>query len=543
MTTLYQHLAPFIVVPILLSIASFNAGWAYSTLTPQRTEAIEDILPYFSQIDALMQTSSKDSAAAIELSCLKNLDKNWLQQAQFTTVAALPWRGYHRGSNAGNTIDVFAEYAYYKGKFCKIASFFHRQDVALMLLDVPGKPTVIVLNRAAAVFNSKGVSSNMQLFSLSNTHPVPPKRSAMSRAVTQELIPDWIQGEYISTERKSIVEIWRTPAPVILRDSMIKMLDRSWKLYTVHEIPVPGETKATMYRMLAFNRAGQPAYFTLRRVGGYWRLRLNLEQSDKLGQDFYELRLHAKAQHLNGRYVGFAIQSFFLLNIVFGLYSLNKSRKLTRQRDHANLALTGLRARLNPHFLFNTLGSIQDLLNQQDFVAANRYFSEMAQLLRYVVDAAAHERVLLKDELDALNKYCSLEALRTPFEYSFEVNPKVDLENTEIPSMLLQPFVENAILHGLRPGDQPKQLKLKVTLDRSDHLIIVILDSGIGIEESRRRNYLKEPKRSHQGMALTDQRIDWLNVGKTDLIELEIQDRRRISPDQTGTKVRLSIPL
>ena len=121
----------------------------------------------------------------------------------------------------------------------------------------------------------------------------------------------------------------------------------------------------------------------------------------------------------------------------------------------------------------------------------------------------------------------------------------VDLENVEIPTMLLQPFVENAILHGLRPSNGPKNLRIKVEQHSHQMLNIAIEDSGIGIEEAQRcqQNRDPDPKRGHQGMAMTNQRIDWLNVGKSEKIALHIQDRNQISPTHTGTLVQLSIPL
>ena len=159
------------------------------------------------------------------------------------------------------------------------------------------------------------------------------------------------------------------------------------------------------------------------------------------------------------------------------------------------------------------------------------------------MDSAAHEFVLLKDELEALRKYCCLEALRTPFDFSIQVDPLVDQENVEIPTMLLQPFVENAILHGLRPSHGPKNLCIKVEQRSPQLLNIAIEDSGIGIEEALRRQQNRDPNRGHQGMAMTNQRIDWLNVGKSEKIALHIQDRNQISPTHTGTLVQLSIPL
>jgi sensor histidine kinase YesM len=146
------------------------------------------------------------------------------------------------------------------------------------------------------------------------------------------------------------------------------------------------------------------------------------------------------------------------------------------------------------------------------------------------------------EQLAALKKYCSLEALRTPFDYHFDIRSEIDLQNTEIPTMLLQPFVENAILHGLRPSSIPKDLQISMWPEGEDRIGISIVDNGIGIEESRDRQ-LANYKRSHQGISTTQKRIELLNIGKKQKIVLKITDRSQLKPNQTGTLVQLSIPV
>lgn len=544
MTTHHQYIIKFFCIALFM-IGSITIGWAQSDLDSSRIRSLQIILPYLTQMETMKEAIRKDTATFIGMRFFLDIDQKWLQQARFGTSVPTSWTGHRKGNSADAAIDVFPEYAHYNGKLCKVLAFFDRQDVAVMLLNVPGKQTIIVLNRGKELLNPNGVSVNMSLFAISDDQPIVKKRPAMAKKPTLKGISSKIQGEFITTERQTIVGIWRTKPLLVLKDSVISVLDRDWKVYTANEILVPGETSETMHRILAFDQSGTPAYFTLRKIGSNWRLTIKLEQSDKLGQDFFQFQVQNRAKHLRHRYIRFAFQCAFVVLIWFAVKAGFENQKLSEQRDRANLALSGLRARLNPHFLFNTLGSIQDLIDQQKYDSVNCYFSEMALLMRYVVDSAAQEYVPLKDELEALRKYCTLEALRTPFDFSIQVDPQVDLENVEIPTMLLQPFVENAILHGLRPSNGLKNLTIKVEQRSPQLLNIAIEDSGIGIEEAQRRqqNRDPDPKRGHQGMTMTNQRIDWLNVGKSEKIALHIQDRNQISPAHTGTLVQLSIPL
>ena len=249
-----------------------------------------------------------------------------------------------------------------------------------------------------------------------------------------------------------------------------------------------------------------------------------------------------------GHQLGYSKDRFLMLILILlGLgtyfYYRNRMKKLQRAQFRTHLALNGLRAQLNPHFLFNSLASIQDLVNEDNKVAANRYFAEIARLLRYVVDSSKYAYMPLVQELEALEKYCSLEALRTPFQYSFDISKDIDQNNTEIPTMLLQPFVENAILHGLRPGTDPKELRIRLWPESGNRIGVMVEDNGIGIEEGQRRGQKLQDTREHQGLANTQQRIDLLNEVKKEKITLQISDRSHPKPGQTGTLVQLSIPL
>lgn len=532
-----------LVLFVFCTTLSYNAT-AKTNLDSLRKASIHSILPYLEQIEPLREAVRNDSMTFIGMRFMLRMDNNWLQNAQFSTSVTPEWRGFRKNAAQKDPLDLFADYAQFRGKLGKVTSFFHRGDIAVVVLDIPGSYTVIILNRAPKQLNPAGASINMSMFVLREDRPIEVQKPESFYLPTQQKMPKDAQGEYIPAEYNSLKEILRNPPTLIVEDSTINALGRKWKIHTAGIIDAPNGGNKKVYRAMAFDQSGKAGYFTIE-LGSLVQINLLLEQSDKLGRDAYQFKVKLKSKMLNREYLFMLFKGLFVVLLGFSGFSFFQNRKLSFQRDRASLALTGLRSRLNPHFLFNTLGSIQDLIHEKQFDAVNRYFTEMAQLMRYVVDSAAHEFVLLKDELEALRKYCCLEALRTPFDFSIQVDPLVDQQNVEIPTMLLQPFVENAILHGLRPSNGSKNLCIKVEQHSPQLLNIAIEDSGIGIEEAQRRqqNRDPDPNRGHQGMAMTNQRIDWLNVGKSEKIALHIQDRNQISPTHTGTLVQLSIPL
>ena len=218
-----------------------------------------------------------------------------------------------------------------------------------------------------------------------------------------------------------------------------------------------------------------------------------------------------------------------------------RNRRIRRQRQQAQLALRGIRAQLNPHFLFNALASIQSLVNRNDQDGANRYLSGFSKLLRHTLYHSEQDYTSLEEELAHLRQYCDLEALRSPFEYIIKVAENIDVFNTEIPSMLLQPYVENGILHGLR--EYSGQPKLEVWIhQQGKNLRCEIIDNGQGIKASElQKKGTVDPAPKLHGMSLSTERIRLLNLRLRKKITLEVIDRQQ-SEKQPGTRIIINIP-
>ncbi len=161
---------------------------------------------------------------------------------------------------------------------------------------------------------------------------------------------------------------------------------------------------------------------------------------------------------------------------------LQKQHKLNEQKieDLENLnkqfSAQALRAQIDPHFMFNALNSIQNFILNKDSQAAINYVSKFGKLMRQTLESSQKEKVCIHEELDMLKNYLQLEQLRFDkmFDYEFDIDEQLDITNTEIPSMLLQPFVENAILHGLRHKKEKGFLKI-VLLYQFEHILCIIV--------------------------------------------------------------------
>ncbi|RZK54072.1 MAG: sensor histidine kinase [Pedobacter sp.] len=227
---------------------------------------------------------------------------------------------------------------------------------------------------------------------------------------------------------------------------------------------------------------------------------------------------------------GFIVAATIGLIFLVILY-YNKKRnkqKLAAQEQQKNTAkhqLNAVRSQLNPHFLFNALAGIQNLMNKNEVDNANKYLSKFARLTRNVLDDK--ELISLSQEKTLLDDYLQMEQLRFGFKYEIKVAENLDLENTEIPSMLLQPFVENAVKHGIAKKANDGKIDVVFTKQAND-LVLTVTDNGTGFDTAKKSNGL--------GLPLSHSRIALLNsIYKENRFTLAIQ------PTVNGTKITLTL--
>lgn len=180
--------------------------------------------------------------------------------------------------------------------------------------------------------------------------------------------------------------------------------------------------------------------------------------------------------------------SLLLGLIAFLIYKARtrlKLRKENQEKRLQELQLSAIRAQMNPHFLFNSLNSVQNLIQKNQGREAHLYLSDFAGLIRKVLKNSQSEEVSLAEEMETLNQYIRLEQLRFDFEYEQTIDDQIDQNHFMVPSMILQPVAENAIMHGLQ--HKPDNRTLKLDIKKTDGAIqISIEDNGIGLEASKK---------------------------------------------------------
>lgn len=196
-----------------------------------------------------------------------------------------------------------------------------------------------------------------------------------------------------------------------------------------------------------------------------------------------------------------------------------------------------LQAMMNPHFVFNVMNSIQHFINTQDTPSAHKILTGFARLIRKNLDICTKSFISLEEELEYLSLYLSLEKKRfgEKFNYQINIDPEIDQDDTRIPSMILQPYIENAIWHGLMPKENGGRIDIRINQRDPVHLLIEIIDDGIGIDNSRLN---KRAAHESKGMKLTQERINLINQIEANPIQIEIRQN-----GISGTIVSILLPI
>ena len=225
-----------------------------------------------------------------------------------------------------------------------------------------------------------------------------------------------------------------------------------------------------------------------------------------------------------------------LLLSLFWMFRSNKQRRLANNL----LALKSLRTQMNPHFIFNALNSVNSFIAQNDERAANRYLTEFSTLMRSVLENSEEDFIPLEKEIELLQLYLKLEHSRfqDKFDYELTVDKQIDVGQFQIPPMLLQPYVENAVWHGLRYKEEKGFLKVELLKKDEESIQIIITDNGIGRKKSTELKTEYQKKKRSKGMQNITQRITILNEMYKDKVDVFIED---LYDDTTGTKVILML--
>ncbi|MCH2045709.1 MAG: histidine kinase [Saprospiraceae bacterium] len=310
-----------------------------------------------------------------------------------------------------------------------------------------------------------------------------------------------------------------------------------------------------MYRLSGFskewtriNARTDFANFKLSRAGKYI---FEVKAVDSMGQ-------HSEISTLEIRispyfwetywFTGFIIAIIILFLYVLYRFQIGRLKRRAKNKETLiGSQLTALKAQMNPHFMYNALNSIQDLVLQQDIRKTNYYLTRFSWLMRQILEVSGSKATSIAQEAKLLNLYLELEKLRfgDDFNYEISLSEDMDADYIFIPSMLIQPFVENSVKHGLlHKKSGTKDLWIKFYLE-DKNIVCSIEDNGIGRERSTEINQRKTRIRSHKSFATSaiQKRIELINSFGTRKVELETVDLYDEYKTASGTRVILKFPI
>lgn len=218
--------------------------------------------------------------------------------------------------------------------------------------------------------------------------------------------------------------------------------------------------------------------------------------------------------------------------------------KTKENKKYAEMELAALRAQMNPHFIFNCLNTIKYFVATNDDSSANKYLNNFSKLMRMFLEHSKSNYVALSEEIELLDLYIGLENLRfdNHFTYKLDLEKELNPDSIEIPAMIFQPFVENAINHGLLNLKRKGQLTISFYKNNND-LIGVIDDDGIGRDAAMELKFNSKKKHISRGLQITTERIEVLNAVENSNISIETIDKFDEKGNSEGTRIIITIPL
>ncbi|WP_281337103.1 histidine kinase [Flavobacterium eburneipallidum] len=281
-------------------------------------------------------------------------------------------------------------------------------------------------------------------------------------------------------------------------------------------------------------------------------------QIKALSQQKKIITLESERQKTIALALGILIVSLLIISyFLFNKYKIKKQNELLKsqllqaektiqaEKKATESELKALKSQMNPHFIFNALSGIQDQFMYGDKTIANEQMGNFTYLTRQILSVSGKKQILLSTEIDILNKYLELEKMRfkTNFEYEINLLGNIDEDYHEIPPMLIQPFVENSIKHGLMHKSGLKTIAINFDLSSSeDYLICTIIDNGIGRQKSAEIKAGNLEKHNSFSTKSIQQRLELLN-DSLQLQELIIYSDILENDVIVGTKVAVNIPL
>jgi tetratricopeptide (TPR) repeat protein len=270
-------------------------------------------------------------------------------------------------------------------------------------------------------------------------------------------------------------------------------------------------------------------------------LKLELFQKDQL----------LVQQELKNRNNQLVVYGFFIIMVTLGLlfyFLFKRKQNINIQLEQKNklmyLEKKALQAQMNPHFIFNALNSVQTFISSNSREQSEHYMGMFAKLMRSVLNSSREECIMLSKELESLTCYLELEQLRCDHKFDYEIimPDNLEVDFIKITPMLIQPYIENAIIHGVlnKEGNSIITITIK---EHNDTLQCIIEDDGVGREAARIINAKSKSDHKSYGVLITQERLDMLNKKHESTFNVEMEDLKDESGKGSGTKVIIEIPI
>ena len=270
-------------------------------------------------------------------------------------------------------------------------------------------------------------------------------------------------------------------------------------------------------------------------------LNFKMDESEKQIELLAQENKLKEFQNRQNRILLIILILFIVLIIITG-FVLIRQNKLKSEQQNLLLKQRLFRSQINPHFIFNSLASIQNTIINDEPDKAIRYLARFSKLVRRILESSFEDYVLLTDEISMIENYLVLQKLRfsDKFDYSIDVDKNLDTESIQIPLMLAQPFIENSIEHGFRAKRGHGLIRIRI-FKKESYLIIEIEDNGIGRKKAGELNQRQNPGHHSLATNITNERIKIINKRGRQKIKLEIIDLYDNHEKSTGTLVRFAI--
>lgn len=229
--------------------------------------------------------------------------------------------------------------------------------------------------------------------------------------------------------------------------------------------------------------------------------------------------------------------------VAFFIFRNFKQKSLINEQKNNLLKQKLLVSQMNPHFIFNSLNAIQNYIFKQDSLKAGTYLNQFSELIRMILDYSRKDYISIDSEMKFLTNYLQLQKLRfeNKLEYSITIDETIDTENIAIPPMLAQPFIENAIEHGIFHKVDQGRVDVRLFFDKQN-LMYEIEDNGIGLDEALKLKSKLKPTYQSLATVITKERMTSLGDQLNEKIDIEIIDKKLLDTNNTGVKVRFTVP-